>query len=313
MKRQIYFIAFSFLAFLSCNQSLKKTTSTNAADAIYYGGDIITMESDIANYAEAVAVKNGKIVFVGTKAEAEKMRGNSTVMNDLQGKTLIPGFIDGHSHLTNYADALLQADLNPPPIGKVNSIAGIITALKELKEKTNASDTAWLVGVGYDQDFLQEKRHPTAADLDSAFPTNPVILKHTSAHMLVANSAAFNAAGITAATKDPAGGTIIRKKGTKVPEGLVQEVAMYAFLPLISKPLPMEQEMEKLKKAQDYYASCGVTTAADHLVLADKMAIFEYAANHNKLFLDMEVLPFFLMAKELVGTGKLIGVPITII
>jgi hypothetical protein len=306
MKRQIYLIAFSFIALLSCNQSVKKTTSTNRADAIYYGGDIITMEGNSGNYAEAVAIKNGKIVFVGTKAEAEKMRGDSTVMNDLQGKTLIPGFIDGHSHLTNYADALLQADLNPPPIGKVNSIADIITALKELKEKTKASDTAWLVGVGYDQDFLKEKRHPTADDLDPAFPTNPVILKHTSGHMLVANSAAFKAAGITASTPDPpTGGTFIRRKGTNVPEGLVQETAAYVFFPFISKPLPMEQEMDKLKKAQDYYASCGVTTAADHLVLSDKMAIFEYAAKHNNLFLDMEVLPVFLMAKELIGTGKI--------
>jgi uncharacterized protein YceK len=69
-----------------CNQSSQKTSSKDAADAIYFGGDIITMEGDSAKYAEAVAVKNGKIIFVGKKADAEKLKGDSTKMNDLKGK-----------------------------------------------------------------------------------------------------------------------------------------------------------------------------------------------------------------------------------
>ena len=86
-------IGIIILAIAGCNNPTEK--SSTSADAIYYGGDIVTMEGDSANYAEAVAVKNGKIIFVGSKAEADKMKGDSTAMNDLQGKTLLPGFVDG--------------------------------------------------------------------------------------------------------------------------------------------------------------------------------------------------------------------------
>jgi predicted amidohydrolase YtcJ len=79
-----------------CNQNSKNADPKTAADAIYFGGDIITMEGDSAIYAEAVAVKNGKIVFVGKKTDAEKLKGDSTKLNDLKGKTLLPGFIDPH-------------------------------------------------------------------------------------------------------------------------------------------------------------------------------------------------------------------------
>ena len=143
--------------------------------------------------------------------------------------------------------ATLQADLNPPPIGRVESIQDIINTVKSLKEKTGAGDTGILIGYGYDADMLKEKRHPNAADLDSAFPDNPVILKHASGHMLVANTAALKMAGVSAATKDPQGGTIIRKKGSQEPDGLVQEQAMIPFVPMMNKPLPWDVEMKKLK------------------------------------------------------------------
>ena len=109
--KTIIWKAFFFLPFTvilcSCNQSAKNIDPNAAADAIYFGGDIITMEGDSANYAEAVAVKNGKIIFVGKKADAEKLKGDSTKMNNLNGKTLLPGFLDAHSH---YINSLLVAN-----------------------------------------------------------------------------------------------------------------------------------------------------------------------------------------------------------
>ena len=204
MKKHFYLIpTIVFFLFTSCNQTKKNNTDTNSADIIYYGGDIITMEGDAPTYAESMAIKNGKIIFIGAKKEAEQFKGDSTNMTDLKGATLLPGFIDGHSHLLTIADGTVQANLSPAPVGKVASINDIISTLKELKHSQNFSDTDMLIGWGYDQDFLKEKRHPTAAELDAAFPTNPVILMHTSSHMLVANSLAFNLAGISASTKDP--------------------------------------------------------------------------------------------------------------
>ena len=304
-KLQFILLALSILGLAGCNQPSKKTASSAIADAIYFGGDIITMEGNEVEYAEAVAIKNGKIILVGTKEAAEKLQGEKTQMNDLKGKTLIPGFIDAHSHILAVADGTVQANLSPEPVGKVASIADIISELKELKQQQNFSDTDLLIGWGYDQDFLKEKRHPTAAELDVAFPTNPVILLHTSSHMLVANTLAFKLAGVSAATKDPVGGTFIRKKGSNELDGLVQEMAMANFTPLTKKSLSDEQEFKKLKAAQNYYASCGITTAAEHLVMPEKLPLLEKAAAANHLFLDIEAAPAFLMAKEVLGTGKI--------
>jgi len=295
------------LSFAACNNPTQTTTTNNDATkaTMYYGGDIITMEGDNATYAESIVVKDGKIVFVGSKTEAMKAAGEGHTMVDLQGKTMLPGFIDGHSHLLTIADGTMQANLSPAPVGTVASVPDIIAALKELKTKQQFSDTSLLIGWGYDQDFLSEKRHPTAAELDAAFPTNPVILIHTSGHMLVANTLAFKLANVSAATKDPTGGTFIRKKGSNELEGLVQEMAMVSSMPLTKLLLSDEQEFKKIKAAQEYYASCGVTTAAEHLVTPEKMPLLAKAAAANLLFIDLEAAPSFQMAKELLGTGKI--------
>jgi len=297
-------VAFAFAACNNAPQTNKANNDSTKA-TMYYGGDIITMEGDGATYAESVVVKDGKIIFVGNKDEAMKAAGDGHNMIDLQGKTMLPGFIDGHSHLLTIADGTMQANLSPAPVGKVSSVPDIIAALKELKKKQQFSDTSLLIGWGYDQDFLSEKRHPTAAELDAAFPTNPVVLIHTSGHMLVANTLAFKLANVSAATKDPTGGTFIRKKGSNELEGLVQEMAMVSFMPLTKSVLSDEQEFKKIKAAQEYYASCGVTTAAEHLVTPEKMPLLAKAAAANLLFIDLEAAPSFQMAKELLGTGKI--------
>jgi len=295
--------AFASFLILSCG-NLKKGESGSGAATVYVNGDIITMEGNSPEYAEAVVTKDGKILFVGAREEALKQAGGGHQVVDLQGRTLLPGFVDGHSHLTNYADALMQADLNPPPIGTVTDIPGIIQAVKDLKTRLNAKEGDLLVGFGYDADMLKEKRHPNAADLDAAFPNTPVILKHASGHMLVANTAALKMAGISSATKDPTGGTFIRKKGSQELDGLVQEMAMQPFMPLMAKPLPMDIEMKKIKDAQAYYASCGVTTANEHLAMMEKITLLDTAAARGELYLDLITLPAFIYAKEILGTGK---------
>ncbi len=302
MRKEAIFILCSLLMIGGCNYSSKKET----ADTIYYGGDILTMEGKLPTYVEAVAIKRGKIIFTGSKNEAEQFQNEKTEIRDLKGKTLIPGFIDAHSHITMGADALNQANLNPAPVGNVSSIADIIEALKNLKERLNTKDGEWLVGSGYDQDFLTEKRHPTSDELNAAFPSNPVILLHTSGHMLVANSLALELAGIDANTENPVGGTIVRKAdGSNEPNGLCQEMAAMAFMPFLSKPLSMDQEIQKIVRVQEYYASCGITTANEGLASEDKMKILEATAKKKKFKIDVIALPMFSLAKELVGTGRL--------
>ena len=272
---------------------------------VYSGGDILTMAGAEPAYAEALAVRDGKILAVGTRAEVDKAAGSGATQVDLAGKTLVPGFIDGHSHLLNYADSLVQANLNPPPIGGVTKIADIIEALRKLKSDMKAGPGDPLIGQGYDQDMLAERRHPTAADLDAAFPDNPVILVHASGHMLVANSLAFKAVKIDASTPDPEGGTILRKPGGREPLGLVQEMGMYPFQPILKGARKPEVDLDLVKRAVAHYAANGYTTASEALVLGEKMPVIEAAADAGAFSIDVIALPAFTMAAELVGTGKI--------
>ena len=272
---------------------------------VYSGGDILTMAGAEPAYAEALAVRDGKILAIGTRAEVAKAAGAGAAQVDLAGRTLLPGFIDGHSHLLNYADSLVQANLNPPPIGGVTKIADIIEALQKLKGELGAGDGEWLIGQGYDQDMLAEKRHPTAADLDAAFPDNPVLILHASGHMLVANSLAFAAVKVDADTPDPEGGTILRKPGGREPLGLVQEMGMMAFQPIIKGARRPEVDLDLIQRAVAHYAANGYTTASEALVLGDKMPVIEMAADKGAFSIDVIALPAFTMAGELVGTGKI--------
>ena len=124
--------------------------------AVYTGGDILTLAGEAPAYVEALAVKDGKIVAAGTQAEARKAAGPGARTVDLKGGVLMPGFIDAHSHLLNYADSLVQANLNPPPVGGVSSVADIVGEVKRLKDSLKAAPGVLLVGQGYDQDFLAE-------------------------------------------------------------------------------------------------------------------------------------------------------------
>jgi predicted amidohydrolase YtcJ len=224
MKLKIkLFVGLVALAFASCNNANEKTSTANSitADAIYYGGDIITMEGDSAAYAESVAVKDGKIIFVGSKEDAEKMKGDSTSMINLQGKTLLPGFIDAHGHVFNAGFQKLAANILPPPDGKANSIQSIIDEMIAWKSENEAAikKIGWIIGMGYDQGQLAEGRFPNATDADKISVDVPVILLHQSGHIATANHKALELAGYTAATPNPKGGAIIREKDGKTPDG----------------------------------------------------------------------------------------------
>lgn len=288
----------------SCTPSKKKQESETRY-SIYFNGDIITMEGDTPIYVEALVVKNDKILFVGSKEEAVSISGKNAENIDLQGNVLIPSFIDAHSHFTRYADLVDFADLNPPPVGEVTSIPDIIEKLTSIKELNNIQDGEWLLGNGYDQDFLKEKRHPTADDLDMHFPNNPVVIMHTSGHMLVANSVAFKIMGIDENTKDPLGGNYLRKKGTNIPKGLVLENARVPFLKVMLPKRTMEQQLDKLMLAQEYYASNGVTTAQEGMTFMDKLLILDAAAKQKKLYIDIVSLIAYDIAKEMVVADSL--------
>lgn len=291
--RNLITTVLTVFVFAGCNQSTQKTSSKDAVDAIYFGGDIITMEGDSASYVEAVAVKNGKIIFVGKKADAEKLKGDSTKMNDLKGKTMLPGFIDPHSHFINSLSMTSQANCSPAPVGTGNDVNGIIAALKDFQTKKNIPKDELIIGYGYDDTQMPGGVLLSRDDLDKEFPDNPVMVIHVSLHGGVLNSAAQKKFGFSDKTVTPEGGVIVRKPGTNEPYGLIMETAFLPIFANLPKPTP-EQQLQQLKDGQMIYAEAGVTTAQEGATHFADLEIIENGAKQNALFIDVTVYPFIL-------------------
>jgi len=283
------FLIFSFITLLAagCNQSPQKTSTKDAADAIYFGGDIITMDGDSTKYPEAVAVKNGKIIFVGKKAEAEKLKGDSTVMNDLQGKTLVPGFVDGHAHFAGFGAQSVGANMLASPDGNANSIDDIVAELKSWYAKNGTDMTkGYIIGMGYDDAVIKEQRHPTKEDLDKVSTEVPIVIVHISGHFAAMNSKALELSKITAASIDPPGGIIRRMPGSKEPNGVLEELAaLPVYIPILSptEPKTVEYFMEK---GQELALKFGYTTAQEGRAMENHEQLADYSKT-GKLKLDV--------------------------
>jgi len=276
----------------SCKDKNNKVSdSSETAFQLYYNGNILTMESEKPEYAEAVVTQDGKIVFVGSKEEAEENYAKANKI-DLKGKTMLPGFIDPHSHFGMVSNTMGQVDLNPPPVGEVATIAGLLRKIETYKSEHNIPDGDWIFGWGYDESQLTEKRHLNKMEIDSVLPNNPVYLVHTSGHMGVANSMALEKMKVTAATENPEGGSIARLPNSKEPSGLVQETAMYPFVGNMLKILESKQA-EFFDATQEKYAMNGITTAQDGMTDRNAIQFFQSQADAGKLKIDLIALPGF--------------------
>lgn len=294
MKKLLLSLSLVALLF-SCNKSASDKTTDNNVH-IYHNGDIITMESDSPVYVEAVVEQNGKIIFTGTQKDAEAKYANAKKV-DLQGKTMLPGFIDPHSHFGNVSNSMGQVDLNPPPVGGVESIADIKQKLKKYKTDNNIADGEWIFGWGYDESQLKEKKHPTKMDIDEVLPNNPVYLQHTSGHLGVANSAGLAQMKITADSKDPEGGTIDRLPNSKEPSGLLLETAMYSITGNMIQELK-KNDGKHFEATQNYYAENGITTAQDGMTDRSAIQFFQSQADAGKLKIDLVALGGYVDIEE---------------
>ena len=262
------------------------------AEAIYLGGPIVTV-NELQPQAEAIAVRGGRIIAVGYRDEVMKLKGASTRVVDLGGKTLLPGFIDPHGHVFNVGIQALSANLLPKPDGAVNDIPALQSTLKAWIQQNQAltNKYKWIVGFGYDDGQLAEQRHPTREDLDKVSSELPVIVVHQSAHMGVMNSKALEMVGITAATKDPQGGLIRRKAGSQEPNGVLEETAFFGpLLSLIGKIGP-DANRSLFKAGADLYKRFGYTTAQEGRASAGSVATMSAVAKAGGLDIDVVAYP----------------------
>lgn len=248
------------------------------SQTLYFGGDIVTLVQPF--YAEAVLCEDGRIAAVGT---LEKLRALAPKAReyDLKGATLLPAFLDPHSHLTALASTLQLAAL-----GGSKDIPELVGRL-EAFEKENGPDTQrFLMGFGYDHNALKERRHPTRRDLDGAFLDTPVLITHMSGHMGVANSAALALAGIGPDTPDPEGGVIGREADGRTPSGYLEENAFFA-VSRISPPPDENARLRALSRAQDVYLQNGITTVQDGLLKQEEFELLKSAAENGRLKVDV--------------------------
>ena len=281
-------LSLGIMSIIGCSTLQHSMDKSGNGATVYYNGNIITMEGDQPQMVEALVTQAGKIAYVGNLQEAQSKYKNAAQIN-LQDKTLLPSFIDPHSHFDMVSNTMGQVNLNPPPIGKVDSIPKMMQTLKDYKVDNNIADGDWIFGWGYDETQLAEGKHPTKSEIDKALPNNPVYLQHTSGHMGVANSKALAVMNITAATKNPAGGNIVRIKGSNEPSGLVQETATYPFMRHMLEVLAPNQA-KFFEQTQDYYAKNGITTAQNGSTTRDSIQFFQKQADAGKLKIDLVAL-----------------------
>lgn len=257
------------------------------ADTIYSGGDIITMEGDTAAYAAALAVRDGRIAYIGSRQGAEALRGQATVMRDLQGHTLIPGLIDGHSHFIGFGAQAVAANLLASPDGSANSIPDVVRILKAWYATNGTKMTnGWIIGMGFDDAVLAEGRFPTKEDLDQVSADVPIVIVHISGHFAAMNSKGLELSKITAATPNPPGGVIRRQPGSNEPNGVLEELAAIpVFFPLIS-PAGAEQLNYFMDKAQELALSFGYTTAQEGRAMSNHEQLAHYAES-GRLKIDV--------------------------
>ena len=287
-RRALPAIAVAVATALACTRG---PAPAQTADAIYTGGDIVTV-NDAQPTAEAVAVKGGRILAVGVRAEVERAhKGTTTQVVDLGGKTLLPSFLDAHSHYINSLLVANQCKLYAPPSGPGKDVESIVAALKEFAEERKVPKGEEIIGYGYDENVMPTGRFLNRDDLDAAFPDNPVRVDHVSMHGTVLNSLALKKYGYSAATRTPPGGVIVRKPGTNEPYGLIMETA---FLPVMEKTAPMtpEQEIEWTKAGQKLYAEAGVTTAHEGASHLAQLRTIRRAAEAGANVIDVIAYPF---------------------
>lgn len=225
---------------------------------LYVGGPILTMDAD-NRVVEALAVEGDRIAMVGSEEELRPWaQENSPRIVDLEGRALLPGFIDAHGHFPGEGLYAIYADLNSPPIGDIDDIDDLVERLKEQAADTPGGD--WVVGLSYDDTLLTERRHPTRLDLDRVSTEHPVVVWHISLHFASANTAALERLGITSATDDPEGGVIRRVGGTREPDGVLEENATLVVRDSIPQPSLLEG-LRIMREATRRYLSHGVTTA----------------------------------------------------
>ncbi len=296
---RIFSVPFIILATLSPLSA----TSQEIADTIYSGGPILTINDDQPS-AEAVAVRDGRILAVGSLADMAAHQGDGTVAFDLAGRAMLPGFVDSHGHVVMGGLQALSANMLAPPDGEVTDIASLQATLTAWAEaNAEAVENAnMIIGFGYDNAQLAELRHPTRQDLDAVSTTIPVVIIHQSGHLGVGNSKALELAGITAESEAPPGGVIQRDENGE-PNGVLEEYAFFALLVPLLGDLGEDGLAEFARAGSALWARFGYTTGQEGRSSGEIVEVLKKVGADGELPIDVVAFPDVLEAQDYIGSN----------
>lgn len=263
--RKIFVSSLSLFLLFSC------ASVENQADQIFVNGTIYTV-NDQNKVVPALAVKEGKIVAIGSNQEIEKLKGDKTQVIDLQGKMMMPGFIESHAHFMGLGYSKLDLDLM-----KISSYEELIQKVKEKVEALEPGE--WIIGRGWHQDKWDSisqpivQGFPTHHALSQVSPENPVFLKHASGHAALANAKAMEISGIDANIQFDEGGAVFKDEAGE-PTGIFNETAQY----LIGKYIPVNDEKRSQQAFDLAVQTClenGITSFHDAGIGPDVIALYK--------------------------------------
>ncbi|MEM8528449.1 MAG: amidohydrolase [Bacteroidota bacterium] len=279
----IFYLFLFTILFTACQE----TDNSELADLILTNGNIYTV-SEEQERVEAIAVKDGKILALGTSEEMEEYIDETTEMIDLAGQFTMPGFIEGHAHFSGLGSSLMNLNFL-----KSKNWNEIVNAVEERTKTTEAGE--WITGRGWHQEKWNEVidrqvlGYPYHDDLSAISPDNPVVLRHASGHSLFANAKAMELAGINAETPNPAGGEIVRdSRGEAI--GVFEETAMSLIMDSYNEYLATLSEEDKLANwykgidlAVENSLSNGITSFQDAGSNFDEIDRYEEMAEKGEL------------------------------
>ena len=278
-----------------------KSAQQQSTEKLFYGGSILTMEGMQPKYAEALLVKDGKIVFVGSKQQAERLANAQVQYINLNNKTLLPSFIDAHSHVNMVGFHQMVANLYPMPDGSVSDINSLVKVMNTWKTQNPAVIKmmgGWILGNGYDDAQLSEQRHPTASDLDRVSKDQPVMILHQSGHLASVNHKALELLNFNQNTPNPEGGVIRREANSNVPNGVLEESALFTAIGSIFKDVPPQVMFQIAQKGIDAYVKNGFTTVQEGRADQGTTEMWHALAKQNQLPIDVVSYPDITTSQE---------------
>lgn len=274
MNQKIKISLFVFCVFGACALFSCQKNDAVKADLLLTNGKIWTVDPS-QPVAEAVAVWHGKILAVGSTADLVQLAGPATKVMDLQGKLLLPGFSDNHTHFLSGGQWLSGVKLKD---AKDEREFGERLARKSAE----LSAGAWILDGTWDHDNWPGGNLPTAALIDQYVSDRPVFVTRYDGHMSVANSLVLKMAGIDANTPDPPGGVIVRKAGSNEPAGVLKDAAQSLVWRIV--PEPSREEIEQaLLAAMQEAARVGVTSLQDMNLTSETLSIYQDFLRQGKM------------------------------